>query len=243
MKLAWTNAFRLALLPGAIALGVTLLRLAGELGLRSDTWFARSAGIFVPSSAVDWIAGIAWLAPLFGVYFSWRLARVGDRPDGPAWTILRALLAALVLYAGTRLSGLLSRPPALSLFVWGSGVAAAAIAWRAWPPLARALAAYGMLSRLPVAVAMLLAMHSSWGLRYGNADMPQAAALPFGMAYLLLALVPQLVFWVALTIVAGMLAGSLAAAIPVRPFAPAGTTVRIALPDSDRDRSPRCPPA
>jgi hypothetical protein len=73
--------------------------------------------------------------------------------------------------------------------------------------------------------------------------MQQAAALPFGMAYLLLALVPQLVFWVAFTIVAGMLAGSLAAAIPIRPFAPVGTSLRGSLTASTRDRSPRCPPA
>ena len=80
MKLAWKDAFSLALLPGAIALAVTLLRLAGELGHWSDTWFVRTTGGLVPSSAVGWIAGITWLALPFGCYFSWRLVRRGDRP-------------------------------------------------------------------------------------------------------------------------------------------------------------------
>jgi hypothetical protein len=220
MKLAWKEAFLLALLPSAIALGVTLLRLAGELGHWSDSWFVRTTGGLVPSSAVGWIAGITWLALPFGCYFSWRLARRGNRPGAPSRAILFALVAVLVLYAGARLSSLLLRPPALLPLVWSFGIAAAAIAWRAWPELGRALAAYGLLSRLPVAAVMLLAMRGHWGTHYDYADLPQVAQLPLTTAYVFLALIPQLVFWVAFTIVAGVLAGSLSAAVPIRPFAP-----------------------
>ena len=151
--------------------------------------------------------------------------RRGDRPGAPSRAILLALVAVFVLYAGARLSGLLLRPPALLPLVWSFAVAAAAIAWRAWPALGRTLVAYGLLSRLPVAVVMFLAMRGHWGTHYDYADIPQVAQLPLATAYVFLALIPQLVFWVAFTVVAGVLAGSLTAAVPLRPFASASARV------------------
>jgi hypothetical protein len=95
-------------------------------------------------------------------------------------------------------------------------VLAATLAWRAWPELARVLLAYGLLSRAPVALVMLMAMHGHWGTHYDYADAPRVQELPLWTAYFALAFVPQLAFWVAFTIVAGMLAGTIAAAIARR---------------------------
>jgi hypothetical protein len=49
--------------------------------------------------------------------------------------------------------------------------------------------------------------------------MPRVFDLPFWIAYLTFAFVPQVVFWVAFTVVAGMLAGTLVAAPARRPAA------------------------
>ena len=85
-----------------------------------------------------------------------------------------------------------------------------------WPALGRVLFAYGLLSRGVVALVMFLAMRGRWGTHYDYADMPRVLELPFGTAYLMFAFIPQLVFWLAYTIVLGMVAGTLVAALRAR---------------------------
>jgi hypothetical protein len=63
---------------------------------------------------------------------------------------------------------------------------------------------------------MFLAMRGRWGTHYDYADMPRVLELPFGTAYLMFAFIPQLVFWLAYTIVLGMVAGTLVAALRAR---------------------------
>ncbi len=228
MKLSWREAFRLALPPALLALGVTLLRLAGELGGWSERWFSRATGGITPPSAVGWIVGITWLALPFGAYFAWRLAARGDRPAAASRAILLAIAAALVLYLGARLTPALLRPgPAFLLSIWSFAVAGAAVAWRAWPSLGRVLAAYGLLSRLPVAVVMFLAMRGHWGTHYDYADAPAVARMPLAIAYVFLAFIPQLVFWVAFTVVVGTLAASITLALR-RPRLPAAAPLALA---------------
>jgi len=211
--MSWRNAFRTALPPALIALAVTLLRLAGELRGWSETWFSRATGGLVPVGAVSWLVGITWLALPFGGWFAWRLARSGAVTPRAGRAALVAALALVVLYGGTRLVTLLGIGfPAFLLAVWTVGVLAAVVAWQAWPPLGRVLLAYGLLSRAVVALVMLLAMHGRWGTHYDYADMPRVLDLPFGTAYLMFAFIPQLVFWVAYTIVLGILAGAVVVA-------------------------------
>jgi hypothetical protein len=97
------------------------------------------------------------------------------------------------------------------------GVLAAILSWQAWPALGRVLLAYGLLSRGVVALVMLLAMQGRWGTHYDYADMPRVLEMPFWTAYLMFAFIPQLVFWVAYTVVLGMLAGTVVAALRARP--------------------------
>jgi hypothetical protein len=219
--MSWKDAFRAALPPAAIALAVTLLRLAGELRGWSEAWFSRAPGGLVPAGLASVLVGITWLALPFGAWFAWRLARAGGArpPFGRALGI--AALALVVLYGGTRLVSAVSLPFAgFLLLIWTAGVAAAILAWQAWPALGRVLLAYGVLSRAVVALVMLLAMHGRWGTHYDYADSPGVREMPFWTAYLMLAFVPQLVFWVAYTVVLGMLAGAVVVAATGRSDVP-----------------------
>ena len=214
---SWRNAFRMALPPAVIALAVTLLRLGGELRGWSETWFSRATGGLVPTGAVSWLVGITWLALPFGAWFAWRLVRSGAPAPPAARAVLVAALALVALYGGTRLVSLLRVGfPGFLFVVWTVGVLAAILAGQAWPALGRVLLAYGLLSRVVVALVMFLAMHGQWGTHYDYADMPRLQELPFWTAYLMFAFIPQLIFWVAYTIVLGMLAGTLVAAIGAR---------------------------
>jgi uncharacterized protein (TIGR02246 family) len=205
----WRDAVRMALPPAAIALAVTLLRLAGELRGWSEAWFSRATSGLVPTGAVSWLVGITWLALPFGAWFAGRLVRAGESPPPAGRAVPVAVAAVVGLYAGTRLVPLLRLGlPLFLLAIWAVGVLAAILAWRAWPALARVLLAYGLLSRAPVALVMLLAMHGRWGTHYDYADMPRVLEAPFWPAYFAFAFVPQLVFWVAYTVVLGVVGGA-----------------------------------
>jgi ketosteroid isomerase-like protein len=222
--MSWKDALRTALPPAAIALAVTLVRLAGELGGWSEAWFSRATGGLVPASAVSWVVGITWLALPFGAWFAWRLARAGvPRPRGGR-ALLIAVVAIVVLYGGGRLVSLVRVGfPAFLLAIWSVAVLAAIVAWQAWPALGRVLLVYGLLSRAAVAVVMFFAMRGQWGTHYDYADSPGVREMSFGTAYVALALVPQLVFWVGYTVARGMLAG--AAVVAARATYPEANTV------------------
>jgi hypothetical protein len=211
--MSWKDAFRAALPPALVALAVTLLKLAGELRGWSGTWFSRETGGLVPASALGWIVGITWLALPFGAWLAWKLARTGVARPAAGRAVVIGALALVVLYGGTRLVRLFSLPLAgFLLAIWAVAVLAAVVAWRAWPALGRVLLAYGLLSRAVVAIVMFFAMRGQWGTHYDYADSPGVREMSFWTAYFGLAFVPQLVFWVAYTIVLGMLAGAVVVA-------------------------------
>jgi hypothetical protein len=216
--MSWRDAFRTALPPALVALAVTLLRLAGELRGWSEAWFSRATSGLLPAGAASWLVGITWLALPFGAWFAWRLLRSGTATPRAGRAVLVAAVALVVLYGGTRLVGRLGLGfPAFLLAIWTVGVLAAVLAFQAWPALGRVLLAYGLLSRAVVALVMFLAMRGRWGTHYDYADVPRVQELPFGTAYVMLAFVPQLVFWVAYTIVVGMVAGAAVAFLRRRP--------------------------
>jgi hypothetical protein len=78
------NVKKLIAVPALMTLAVTLLRLVGEF-MNLPGWLAsRDAG------GAGAVIGIAWLAPLFGVYFATKLA---DAP-GKLWkNLLKTLFA------------------------------------------------------------------------------------------------------------------------------------------------------
>ena len=60
-------------IPALITLGITILRLVGELEHWPKPWFSAAAG------GGGAIIGISWLPIIFGPYFALKLAGAGDR--------------------------------------------------------------------------------------------------------------------------------------------------------------------
>lgn len=202
--------WRLVAVPAAISLAVTLLRLFGERAGYSEQWFSTATQGIVPSG-MTWLIGITWLAAPFGAWFAWRLARAGQGPASKGRAVLVALAGAAVAVVGL----LVFRPrldfPGFLFYVWSVMAAAAALQFFGWPALARTTALYGLLARLPVAIIMFLAMRGGWNTHYDYKGIDFAQSLPLGERFVMLALVPQLVFWVGFTVVVGTLVGSLTA--------------------------------
>ena len=220
---------KLILVPAVITLTVTLLRLVGELQGWSPALFNRGDKPFSPS-----LVGIVWLVPVFGAWFGWKLTRAGSGPGslGRAFGLTLASMAVLPLFsflapkAGI-LPERLWRPNVpltesftiLSVFV-AFAIVGLAIGILAWPALGRTLVAYGLAARIPVALLMLVAMLGNWGTHYdARPSSPQMSPLGWWVG---IGLVPQLFFWMWITIVFGALFGIVAAAIARRRGTAAG---------------------
>ena len=211
------DTLRLVRGPSLVALGVTLLRLVGERGHWSERWFSPATGGIFPQG-MSWLFGITWLAIPFGAYFGLKLVRAGDGPLRPWPALAGAAAGVVVVLVGLRLARRVPLPfPPILIVIWLVMALGAALAWVGWPALGRTLLAYGLASRLPVAVVMLFAMLGHWGTHYDYVGVPFAAQLALWPRYLWLAFFPQLVFWVGFTILMGGLAGSLAVVLLMRP--------------------------
>ena len=202
---------RLIFVPVLVSVAITLLRLTGELLAWSESWYNPQAGGFGA------LVGITWLAPAFGVYFAIHLSRRGQAPTNWGKAILLAFLGIILLFGGVVLQApIYTRNVWLSLvFIWTIGALAASIQYSSWPSLFKTLLAYGLAARIPVVLIMFLAMWGQWGTHYdaAPAGFPEMGWF-FKFAWL--GLLPQLLFWVSFTIVAGMFFGILAAAFASR---------------------------
>jgi len=200
----------LVLVPGLITLGVTVLRLVGELQHWSNLLFNPSAG------GGGAIVGIVWLAPVFGIYFALKLAGAGERPAGlgkaTAFTFL-----GLVLMVGAGALFAFSKFASVAMLIGGSilFLAAFLVPLYGWPQFTKALIAYGYLARVPVVVVMYFAMRGNWGTHYDGAP-PGMPEMGFWAKYLVLGLIPQLLLWVAFTVIIGSLLGIAVVAITRR---------------------------
>jgi hypothetical protein len=199
--------WKLIAVPAAITLAVTALRLTGEMLHWSPRFFSREAGGGLA------VVGIAWLVPMFGIWFALKLKRSG----APSPRILRGIGIALAALVVAPAVGLAAVPLGLGpvgqvvMFCLGS-LAAIAVGRLAWPALGRVLLAYGLAARLPVVLIMLLAMLGRWDSHYAlpRPDFPPMAPLPL---WLLTGFLPQLTMWIAYTVVFGSLFGLIAAAV------------------------------
>lgn len=200
----------LVLVPGLITLAVTILRLVGELQHWSNTLFNASPG------GGGAIIGIVWLAPIFGIYFALKLAGAGQRPASLGKAIGFTLLG-LVVMAGGGVLMVMSFGGNYAMLVGGFVLiaAAAVIPLLGWPSLTKTLLAYGYAARIPVAIIMYFAIRGNWGTHYDGPP-PNFPAMGFWPKYLLIGLLPQLIAWVAFTVVVGSLFGIVATAIARR---------------------------
>ena len=201
---------RLILVPALATLAVTAARLAGELMHGPRMFFNSDPG-------GPWaIVGIVWLAPIFGIYFALKLAAHGQEPKSFRRAAGFALLGVAVVFAlsfvGSRLH-LQQNFWGWRLYVWTIVAVAALVTLPGWAALFRTLVAYAYAARVAVAVVIFFAFWRDWGTHYDAVppDLPDGLSLL--AKYLWLGFFPQLIFWVGLTVLAGMLFGSLAAGI------------------------------
>lgn len=195
----------LVLVPAAATLVVTLLRLAGELLKWDPRFFSRAPGGGLA------VVGIAWLVPVVGFYFGYRLARAEQSP------------ASLARAAGLPLAALVV-PPILALLaprlglggsatgylvVWAvAAVGTVIVAFAAWPALGRVLLAYAVLARVPVVAVMWAAIRGAWRTHY-DAPPPGYPSMTPTLRWMWTGVLPQLTIWIAWTVAVGALFGAL----------------------------------
>lgn len=202
--------WNLVVWPAAISLGVTLLRLVGELLNWSPALFGKAAG------GGGSIVGITWLIVPFGAWFGWTLARGGSRPASTARAVALVIAGIAVVPIGATIVdrlGLVAAgsPMQLAVFVIFSliGVVIARIGW---PDLSRVLILYALAARIPVVLVMLVAMLGNWGTHYDVAP-PGFPEMGVIGKWLWIGVLPQMTIWIWFTLVIGSLFGLAAAAI------------------------------
>ena len=201
----------LILVPAVITLAITLLRLAGELGHRSHILFNTAAGGGMA------IIGISWLPFIFGPYFAVKLVRAGHGPSGAWKTFGLTVLGIVILmvggvigfgpqikFPGREILGILLMVLGPALVIFG------------WPALFKVLVAYGYAARIPVVILMFFALRGHWGTHYDALPPNYAGPTSFFGQYMFIAFLPQMVIWIAFTVLVGALAGSLITALVVR---------------------------
>lgn len=208
---------RLILVPSVITLAITLLRLTGELLNWSPALFNKAAG------GGGALVGIAWLVPVFGAWFGWKLAQAGRGPGAAGKAIGLAVLGFAIMPLigfGATKAGM--DPQGFGIFgvFIVLSIVGGFLAYRAWPELGRTLFAYALAARIPVVIVMLVAMLGNWGTHYDVAP-PNFPAMGTIQKWLLIGVVPQLTIWIWFTLAGGAIAGTIAGAIAARKARPA----------------------
>lgn len=196
---------QLILVPALITLGVSILRLVGELSDWSTSLFSPNPG------GGGALIGIAWLVPVFGIYFSYKLNQQGDRPERPLKSIGLIFLALVVMIGLGFISLAIFEPGSTaSLIVFSFAcLIPLPITQKAWPKLFNVLFQYGLAARVPVIIIMFFAIYGDWGTHY-DAPPENLPAMHWFSEWLVTGLLPQLTFWIAYTAIIGGIAAIIA---------------------------------
>jgi hypothetical protein len=201
---------RLILIPSVITLGITLLRLVGELKHWSPILFNPAAG------GGGAIVGISWLPFILGPYFAIKLAKAEQGPSSTG----RAIAFAVAGLAAFFLGAFVAYTPPINFGKMAAGyalmVVAAGLVVAGWKALGKTLVAYGFAARIPVVVIMYFAIRGNWGTHYDALPPDYPGPTDVLSKYVLVGVLPQLIFWIALTAVIGGLLGAIAAAVTRR---------------------------
>lgn len=197
--------------PAVITLGITLLRLAGELAHWSPRFFSAAPGGGMA------VVGISWLPFIFGPYFAVKLARSGKGAPSVWKTFALAVLGVAVMvvggivgfghqlkFPGREILGLLLIALGPTLVTLG------------WPALFKTLVAYGYAARIPVAIVMFFALRGHWGTHYDVLPPEYSGPTSFLGKYMVIAFLPQMVVWIAFTVLVGALVGTIVTAMVCR---------------------------
>lgn len=202
---------RLILVPAVITLAVTFLRLVGELQHWPSPWFKTEAGGGLA------IVGIAWLPFIFGPYFALKLRDAGMVSKGAGKTVGIIVLGIVILVAGGFLLGApMVKFPGHEILGLVLIAVAGLMPLAAWPALTKTLIAYGYAARIPVAIVMFFALRGQWGTHYDALPPNYNGPAGFLALYVTIGLVPQLLIWIAYTVLLGGLAGAIATAVARR---------------------------
>jgi len=232
-----SNVKGLIMVPALIALAITIVRLVGELAGGSSVLFNREAG------GGGALVGIVWLVPIFGVYFAIKLVRQGSGPESAGKVIVLAVLGLVAAVAIVLPVILITGDPNVSVSLGGAigqqlGIAIASIVAvlilrKGWPAFFQTMLSYAFASRIPVLIVMLIAMLGDWGTHY-ELGPPGYPEMGFLTKFILIALFPQMTFWIMFTMVVGTLCGGVAAAL-VRPKVTAEADGDVAQPPAEAD--------
>jgi hypothetical protein len=202
---------RLIFIPSVITLGITLLRLIGELQHWPSALFSREAGGGAS------LIGISWLPLVFGIYFAFKLVDAGEGPQDRGRAIRLSLLGLAIFLAGgfIAISPKINFPgkPIVGLLLL---LAAVGLQYPAWPQLFKTLLAYAYAARIPVLILMFIAISGNWGTHYDVAPPGFPEDTPFWSKFFQIAFLPQMILWIGYTIITGMIFGSVAAVIKQR---------------------------
>jgi hypothetical protein len=206
------STIQLIAIPAVITLGITAVRLIGEMQHWSKAWFNPDPG------GAGAVIGIVWLVPIFGIYFAIKLSSRGEGPAGAGRAALFALLGIFIVAAGFALAFVVSQPgmPGAALTLGVAAIIAMVLQRRAWPALFKTLLAYGYFARIPVAIIMFFAIKGNWGTHYDGPPPGFPTDMAWFPKFILIGVFPQLVFWVAFTVLVGTLFGAAAVAIAHR---------------------------
>lgn len=212
----------LVLVPALLTLGITVLRLVGELKGWSPLWFGQAE-----AGGGGALLGISWLIFVFGFYFGIRLQRGGAGKERPAKALLWSLFGPVVLFGGfaaCQAADLIWVPDAehpgemrglvYFLALMAIGVLIAMLAW--WRASV-VLLVYAVCARVPVLVVTWLAVENHWETHYiktapGMTRPPEAELFTFLS-------MPQITFWPAITVILGTVMACLGALLAGRPKA------------------------
>ena len=196
--------WQLILIPSAVTLAVTVLRVWGELAGWPALLFNRAAG----GAA---LLGITWLVPVFGAWFALKQAR-GVSGVQATRVLGGGVLALVVVFAINFLVALIKKEQSslgiLGVFAVSSGFGAV-VGLYAWPALGRTLLAYGLAARVPVVLVTLAAIRGDWRTHY-DALPPGFPAMGPLATWFWIGLLPQMTIWMAFTVIVGTIAGGLA---------------------------------
>jgi len=208
---------QLIFIPAVITTAVTLLRLIGELQHWPTVLFSREGGGGFA------IIGITWLVFVFGIYFAYRLTNAGEGPSSAGRAIGFAVLGLVVTIGGIVISipgGKINFPgsQAVGLVLIALGGLLPIIA--GWSRLGWVLLAYGYAVRIPVLIVMYFSIRGNWDTHYSKG--PPGVEFPdFWTKFITIAVLPQMIGWIAFTIIMGSIFGGITAAIMRRRIAPA----------------------
>jgi hypothetical protein len=202
---------RLIALPAVITLGVTIVRLVGELQHWPRPWFSAAPG------GGGALVGISWLPLIFGPYFALKLAGVGAGPSSMGKAIGFAILGLAVLFvSGWWVETTFSHTSILTLLGLLLMLVSAFIPRLAWRSLGNTLLAYAFAARIPVLIVMFFALRGhaghGWGTHY-DAVAPMFVNSSLASKFFYEAFLPQMTMWIGWTVVVGSLVGSIVTAV------------------------------